>query len=70
MSPDDDTPPPSDTIPSPPPANDEGDTIIPAGGAQVAFSAALNDLVRAFLLVESTGMALARLADSQATEAR
>ena len=70
--PDDPIDPTGDTIPpsaandtEPPPA-----LVIPAGQAQVAFSAALDDLVRAFILVEATGMALARLVDSQVTEAR
>jgi hypothetical protein len=48
----------NDTEPPPP-------LVIPAGQAQAAFSAALDDLVRAFVLVEATGMALARLVDSQ-----
>ena len=74
MSPDDgDTIPPEsgDTLPPPAPENDvEPMLAIPAGQAQIAFGAALNDLVRAFVLVEATGMALARLVDSQVTEAR
>jgi hypothetical protein len=40
--------------------------IIRAGEAQLAMSAALDDLVRAFMTVEATSMALARQLDAQA----
>jgi hypothetical protein len=40
--------------------------IILAGEAQRAVSAALDDLVRAFMTVEATAMALARQLDTQA----
>jgi hypothetical protein len=43
-------------------------TPIPAGEAQHAFAAALDDLQRAFALVEAVGMAAARALDAQATE--
>ena len=39
----------------------------PKGQAQVTLSAALDDLSRAFVLVEATAMALARQLDAQAT---
>jgi hypothetical protein len=39
--------------------------VIPVGQAQHAFAAALDDLQRAFVLVEATGMALARQLDAQ-----
>jgi hypothetical protein len=65
---DDETPPTSDTIPAPAPANDaEAEPlVIPAGHAQEALSAALDDLARAFVRVEATSMALARQLDAQA----
>jgi hypothetical protein len=61
-----------DTIPAPAPANDAEHPalVIPAGQAQVALSAALDDLSRAFVLLEATSMALARQLDAQATEGR
>ena len=51
-------------------ANDQVEplALIPAGFAVHALSAALDDLARAFVLVEATAMALARQLDSQATE--
>jgi hypothetical protein len=61
VSPDDTLPPDSaanDTEPPPP--------LIPAGFAVHALSAALDDLSRAFVLVEATAMALARQLDAQA----
>lgn len=53
------------------PANDDAERplpVIPAGQAQIALSAALDDLARAFVLVEATAMALARQLDSQASQ--
>jgi hypothetical protein len=41
---------------------------IPAGEAQRAFAAALDDLQRALNLVEATGMAACRALDAQAEE--
>lgn len=66
MSPDDPTlppePPESGTLPAPPPSY--GDVPpIPKGEAQAAFSAALDDLSRAYLLVEALGMAACRALD-------
>jgi|CZKU01.1.fsa_nt_gi hypothetical protein len=49
----------NDTTELPPP-------IIPAGGAQLALSQALDELTHAFLRVESVAMALARQLDAQA----
>jgi hypothetical protein len=58
-----------DTLPPDDPANDTMPPLcIPAGHAQIALSAALDDLARAFVHVEATAMALARQLDAQATE--
>lgn len=52
----------------PPGANDteRPPPVIPAGFARHALSAALDDLARAFVLVEATAMALARQLDEGA----
>ena len=59
-----------DTLPPGEPGNDteHPPPFIPAGFAQHALSAALDDLARAFVLVEATAMALARQLDSQASQ--
>ena len=70
--PHDTTPPPPErpTLTALPPVNDTERPlpIIPAGMAQHALSAALDDIARAFALVEATAMALARQLDAQAIE--
>jgi hypothetical protein len=57
-----------------PPANDHAEEFgsvtipspIPMGQAQAALSAALDDLARAYVLVEATAMACARALDALA----
>jgi hypothetical protein len=55
------------TLPEPSPPSSRPAAAIPAGRAQAAFAAALDDLARAFVLVEATGMAAARALDAQET---
>lgn len=54
-----------------PPGNDTEPplAVIPRGLAQIAVSAALDDLVRAFQLLEATAMAIARQLDAMTEEA-
>jgi hypothetical protein len=56
-----------DTIPTPPPSYGALPPI-PRGQAQRAFSAALDDLSRAFLLVEALGMAACRQLDAESED--
>jgi hypothetical protein len=49
--------------PVPAPESSRPPPFIPAGHAAAAFNAALDDLTRAFQLVEATGMAAARALD-------
>ena len=67
----DDTLPPesgsSPTLPTPPPSF-KNIPPIPKGKAQESFSAALDDLSRAYLLVEAIGMAACRQLDAMAEE--
>ena len=65
----------NDTDPPPPPSfgavsmpDEVSSLAIPAGQAQSAFAAALDDLQRAFNMVEATGMAAARALDSLADQ--
>lgn len=55
-------------LPAPAPPSSRPPLAIRAGHAQHVLSAALDDLARAFQLVEATSMALARQLDAQATE--
>jgi hypothetical protein len=55
-------------LPAPAPPSSRPPLAIRAGQAQHVLSAALDDLARAFQLVEATSMALARQLDAQATE--
>jgi hypothetical protein len=70
IPPDDENPNERETLTELPAANDTDPppALIPAGFAVHALSAALDDLARAFVLVEATAMAIARQLDSQASE--